>query len=125
MANGNVATIVPTHAELTTQQASNALSLSRPFLVQLLASDAIHYRRVGTQRRVRFADLMEDKRRDEAHRQSVMDHLTTEAQKHGLGSGSTGTNPGADDAGSDRLPWHHQFAARHVYELPNFHTRWA
>jgi len=99
--------------------------VSRPFLVQLLESGAVRYRRDGNQRRVRFADLMEDKRRDEAHRQSVMDHLATEALKHGLGSGSSGTNSGADDAGSDRLPWHHQSAVRHVYELPDFHTRWA
>lgn len=85
MANGNAVTIVPVHAELTTQQAADLLNVSRPFLVALLESGKLQFRKVGKHRRILFAHLTEYKRKDEEQRRHVMQELAAEAQRHGLG----------------------------------------
>ena len=87
MAAGRGVTLIPENAELTTVQAAELLNVSRPFLIGLLESRALPYRKVGRHRRIRMEDVMAYKERIDREREAVLDELVAEAQKHGMGYG--------------------------------------
>jgi excisionase family DNA binding protein len=84
MARGNAVTLIPVHAELTTQEAAEMLNISRPSLIQLLEEGKIDYRRVGTHRRVRFEGLMKYKRSAEGERRAALAELAAYDQELGI-----------------------------------------
>lgn len=84
MAAGHGIAIVPSHAELTTQQAADMLNVSRPFLIGLLESGEIAYRKVGKHRRVEAASLLDYMRADDQRRREAADELSALTQQMGL-----------------------------------------
>jgi len=84
MAQRNAVTLIPIHAELTTQQAADLMNVSRPYLIKLMEAGEIAYCKVGRHRRVRFEDLMAYKTKVDASRQDALDELVAETELLGL-----------------------------------------
>jgi excisionase family DNA binding protein len=80
MARGDAVTLIPLHAELTTQQAADLLNVSRPFFITLLEGEQIPYHRVGTHRRVKFADVVNFKNTFEKQSRQALATLVEEGQ---------------------------------------------
>jgi excisionase family DNA binding protein len=83
VANGQGVTVVPSGAQLTTQQAADILNVSRPYLISLLEKREIDYSLVGRHRRIPFQALMDYKRRSDRAARAAADELSALSQELG------------------------------------------
>lgn len=83
MAKGNGVTLMPVHAELTTQEAADFLNVSRPFVIGLIEKGELPATLVGTHRRIKFQDLMDYRQRSLVARKRLVDEMAREDQDRG------------------------------------------
>ncbi len=81
---GQGVALVPSEAQLTTQQAADMINVSRPYLIGLLESGEIEYTKVGRHRRVPFRALVEYKRRADQRTRAAADEMSSLGQELGL-----------------------------------------
>ena len=81
---GHGVSIAALRAEITTAEAAELLNVSRPFVIKLLESGVMPFRKVGTHRRVRLIDVLEYRDRQDAVASAALDEMVRQAEKHGL-----------------------------------------
>lgn len=85
VADGQMVTVVPVGAMLTTQQAADMLNVSRPHLSKMLKEGKIPFTPVGSHRRVCLGDLMAYKKRRDAGRREALRELARLGQEYDAG----------------------------------------
>ncbi|MDL2356772.1 MAG: helix-turn-helix domain-containing protein [Pseudomonadota bacterium] len=85
LAQGKAVAIVPKERDVTTQEAAVFLNVSRPYLVRLLEEGKIAYHKVGTHRRLRFADVVQYKEDRQKRSQDALQRLADQAQELNMG----------------------------------------
>ena len=85
MVQGNALTLIPRHANLTTQEAADLLNVSRPYLVKLLDDGYIPFFKVGNRRKVLADDVMSYKEKITQERHKTLQELVDQAQELNLG----------------------------------------
>lgn len=85
MAQGKAVSIIPSSAEITTQQAAEMLNVSRPHVVKLLEVGELPFHKVGTHRRIKLKDLQKYRVRMEKEREEALTELAKQAQELDMG----------------------------------------
>ncbi|MBD2773031.1 helix-turn-helix domain-containing protein [Iningainema tapete] len=84
LVKGQVISVIPQNCEMTTQQAADFLNVSRPYLIKLLEQGEIPYIKVGSHRRIPFADLMKYKEQRDVKRSQFLQQLISMSEEAGL-----------------------------------------
>jgi len=85
MSEGRSIALLPTDAEISTQQAAEILNVSRPHVIKLLEKGDIPYKMVGSHRRVLLPDILSYESKFKKKRRKQLNNLAAEAQKLNLG----------------------------------------
>ena len=85
MAEGKSVALMPTDAEISTQQAAEILNVSRPHVIKLLEKGDIPYKKVGSHRRILLQDILQYESKFKKKRRKQLNNLASEAQKLNLG----------------------------------------
>lgn len=83
-AAGRTVSIIPTSAELTTQQAADLLNVSRPHVVKLLDQGILKGHKVGTHRRLYASDVQDFKQQRALEQRAAADKLAILSDELGL-----------------------------------------
>lgn len=83
LARGDMVTLIPSHRELTTQEAAGILNVSRQYVIQLLDHGEIPFTRVNKHRRIRADDLLAFKEERDRKRREGLRRMTQDAQDMG------------------------------------------
>ena len=87
LALGHAVALAPLEREVSTQTAADVLNVSRPYLIKLLESGKMPFKKTGTHRRIRLSDVLEYKARMDADADAAFDELVQQAQELGMGYG--------------------------------------
>ena len=85
MANGKSIAVLAWEREVSTQEAAELLSFSRPFVVRMLEEGKIPFRKVGKHRRMLLKDVLFYRERLKRNPDDVVRFLAQEAQDMKLG----------------------------------------
>lgn len=85
MAEGKAISLIPSDAEVSTQQAADMLHVSRPHLVKLLEQGVILFKKVGSHRRILLEDLLKYEAELKEQRSRNLQFLAEQAQDLNLG----------------------------------------
>lgn len=84
LADGHSVTVAPVDREVSTQTAADLLNVSRPYLIKQLEAGQIPFRRVGSHRRIRLADVLRYRARLEADAEKAYAELVALSRELGL-----------------------------------------
>ncbi|MBK5223899.1 MAG: helix-turn-helix domain-containing protein [Acidimicrobiia bacterium] len=84
VAEGDIATVVRSPREVSTQQAATVLNVSRPTVVKLIDAGVLPSRKVGSHRRITLTDLLSYRDDMVARRRAVLDQMSRDAEELGL-----------------------------------------
>lgn len=85
LGDGNTVKMMPVHAEMTTQEASDVLNMSRPTFIKLLDDGELPYHRAGNRRKVKYRDVMAYKKTIDNKRLETLQELSELDQLDELG----------------------------------------